>query len=145
MIIVHWNIRGYRANFEEVKVLIAYENPLCMCLQETYHGNTAPNPPRGYRIEQAEPVVVYQPGEKPHRGVVTLIRQDISYYKINVATDLECLVIRVNVGKEVTLCNIYITPPEHISVQRIQNLITQLPKPFIIVGEFNARSEMWET
>ena len=143
MSIVHWNIRGYRANYEEIKVLIHERSPVCICLQETYHGDTVPFAPTGYTVETADPVVRLVPGERPPRGVMSLISKEYPYYKINLVTNLETIAIRIHVGKQITLCNIYITPDEIISSQQINNLITQLPKPFILVGDFNARSNVW--
>ena len=144
MAIIYWNCRGYRSKFEEVKVLINYhKSPACIFLQETYHGISIPHPPKGYTIECADPVVPYNPGVRPARGVITLISTAYAYYKIKVTTDLEAVAIRINIGKPTTLCNIYVTPDEQITGQQINNLIAQLPRPFILAGDFNARSPTW--
>ena len=143
MPIIHWNIRGYKANYEEIKVLIKEKHPVCICLQETYHGNQNPYPPTGYSVETADPVVRWVPGIRAARGVLTLVSNNYAYYRVNLVTELETVAIRIKIRKEITLCNIYITPNEVISTQTINNLIAQLPSPFLIVGDFNARSPVW--
>ena len=74
---------------------------------------------------------------------MTLINTAHAYYKVNIVTDLEAMALRINIGKPITLCNIYITPEERINCQQILNLIAQLPRPFILFGDFNARSPVW--
>ena len=144
MSIVQWNCRGYRGNFEDLKALIMNQRrPECICLQETFHGDVAPYPPRGYTLKAAQPVIQYQPHTRPSRGVITLIRQDIPYYHIPLNTQLEAIALRINLDGEVTICNIYITPNETLTTNQLQSLIDQLPRPFILLGDLNARSTVW--
>ena len=144
MSIIYWNCRGYRSNFEELKILINYhKDPACICLQETFHGMTLLHLPRGYTLECADPVIAHNPGVRQARGVMTLINTAYAYYKINIVTDLEAVAIRINISKPITICNIYITPEERLNRQQLNNLISQLPRPYIIVGDFNARSPVW--
>ena len=125
MTIMHWNCQVYNSKFEEIKVLIKNKNPACICLQETYHGNRTPYPPSSYTLQAADPVIVYAPGVSPTRGVLTLFNNNYAHYKI-----------RINFGREITICNIYITSGEHINGQQFQTL-QQLP--CILAGDFNAR------
>ena len=144
MSILQWNCRGYRGNFEDLKALIRdQESPDCICLQETFHGNTAPNPPRGYSLMAGAPVVENNPHSRPSRGIITLIKQNIPYYPIAIDTPLEAIAFRINLTRELTICNIYITPTEEFTTEQLHNLLQQLPPPFLLVGDFNARSEVW--
>ena len=34
--IIQWNCRGYKANYDELLLLIAELNPSALCLQETF-------------------------------------------------------------------------------------------------------------
>ena len=144
MSIVQWNRRGYRGNFEDLKALIMHQrSPECICLQETFHGDAIPNPPRGYSLKVAEPVVTYQPHTRPSRGVITLIRQDVPYHHIPLRTNFEAIALRINLDREYTICNIYITPNENFTTHQLNNLLDQLPRPLILLGDFNARSVLW--
>ena len=141
--VIQWNCRGYRGNFEDLKALIGDSNPDCICLQETFHGDITPHPPRGYTSIAAQAIVPYDPHVRPSRGVITLIKQDVPYYQINLQTSLGAIAIRINLEREYTACNIYISPNETLESNNLYNLIDQLPRPFLLVGDFNARSDVW--
>ena len=124
MSFLQWNCRGYKANFEEIKSLIREKlSPFAICLQESFHGECTPFPPRGYKIYSANSVVESAPNTKPPRGVLTLIRNDIPHCKINIDTELETIAIRIKASREYTICNIYMSPTEVINVNEISNLI----------------------
>ena len=117
MLLIHWNIRGYTSNFEELKVLIDNKNTIWVCLQETYHGYTAPYPPRGYIAELANPVAQCQLGVRALRGVITFIRENVPFHLIDLQTNLEAVAIRLRASKLITVCNLYRTPDEVITVR----------------------------
>ena len=141
--IVQWNCRGYSSNFEELKYLIKEKSPECLCLQETFHGANPPLPPRGYSAICAPQVLVPPPGTRPSRGVLTLIRNNAPFYSINIRSELEVVAIRMKLRKEITICNIYVSPQEVISGPQLLNLTRQLPTPFLILGDLNARNSIW--
>jgi len=43
----------------------------------------------------------------------------------------------------ITQCNIYIPNQTNLLLKDIENIIKQLPSPFIITGDFNCHSELW--
>ena len=112
-------------------------------MQETFHGVKTPPQPSQYTAVSATPVVPIS-STRPSRGVVTLIKNTVPYRQINIVTNLEAIAIRANIkNTEYTICNIYISPTEPISTDQITQLTDQLPTPFLLVGDFNARSELW--
>ena len=143
MSILYWNCRGYMSNFEDLKILLLNHNPNIVCLQETFHGNNIPYPPRRYSILSAAPVVDYPQGVRPPRGVLTLIHTSVPYQEIDLVSPLEATAIRVHSSNPITICNIYVTPNENLPQQDLVNLIQQLPPPFILVGDLNAHNPMW--
>ena len=42
-----------------------------------------------------------------------------------------------------TVCNVYISPGEHLTSQDLVHLVAQLPEPIIFCGDFNAKHEIW--
>ena len=46
----------------------------------------------------------------------------------------------ITLNKTFTISSIYLTPGESISKLSLEKLIDQLPKPFLLVGDFNAHS-----
>ena len=136
--IIQWNCRGFRGNYEDVRTLIKDFNPAVICLQETMHGDTVPCIPRGYRSFLGAP-------ETPVLGcgAITLVRNDHAAYQMNVNTTLKVVVVRVDLSQTYTLCNIYIEPNAQLDVVTLETLMQQLPAPFVIAGDVNCRSPVW--
>jgi len=140
---MQWNCRGYSSNYEELKVLIKNKLPDCICLQETFHGIAVQFTPRGYTASWAPQVNIPPANTRPSRGVVTLIRNSIPSYAVNLNTNLEATANRIKLSREVTICNIYISPGENITRTALVGLLNQLPPPYIVLGDFNARHTLW--
>ena len=63
--------------------------------------------------------------------------------------------MQIHVDKKVTLCSLYLEPgleerlfdragnPRQLDLTDLQNLIDQLPSPFILMGDFNAKHTLW--
>ena len=77
------------------------------------------------------------------RGDITFIRENVPLHLIDLQMNLEAVAVRLRASKIITVCNLYITPEEVIAVRQLENLVKQLPKHFIIVGDFNARHPLW--
>ena len=88
-------------------------------------------------------MMAYNPAVRLPRGVITLISKQYAYHRLNINTDLETLAIQINIGKVIAVCNIYITSNQALNIGYTTNLIAQLPKPFLIVRDFNACSIAW--
>ena len=65
--------------------------------------------------------------------------------KIDVNTNLQPIAIKASLNKSITICSIYIPPNKRISQNDLENLLLQLPQPYIIhvCGDFNGHSELW--
>ena len=74
------------------------------------------------------------PGAKPLRGVMILIENNIPYRNLTIQTNLEAIAIRLRVARKITICNIYITLEEIVTLQQLQALLDQLPRMIIIVA-----------
>ena len=131
---VHWNIRGLSSNYEDIITILKEQNPSVMCLQETMHGLRTLAPPRNYHYNQN-----YLPAATPGHGLATLIRKDIPHFPLNLITDLQATAITVAIPSTLTICNIYHSPNAHLAPNQIEQLISQLPTPFLILGDH------WET
>ena len=57
-------------------------------------------------------------------------------------TTLQAVAVSVFIGKLYTVCSLYL-PHHAIQSNEIEDLINQLPRPYIIQGDFNARSFLW--
>ena len=46
-------------------------------------------------------------------------------------------------GKVFTVCSLYLLPSEPLDVPTLEQLITQLPSPYMLQGDFNAHNVVW--
>ena len=76
-------------------------------------------------------------------GVSILIRKDIPHSKINITTNIQAVAIKATLHKAVNICSIYIPPNDDIDKNELKKLIDQLPRPFILLGDFNSHNNLW--
>jgi len=139
MSILQWNIRGYRANYGELINILRTYTPQCVCLQETLLGDRVPRPPQHYHIRCCSPSADPIPGT----GLVILTHKSQSCIDVPLRTPLQALACRVGSGRMVTVCNVYISPNEVIQSHVLEQLIQQLPPPYLLLGDFNAKHPLW--
>ena len=72
-----------------------------------------------------------------------LIDKRVPHTVIDINSDLEAQAIKLHLNRTYTIVNIYISPQEQASAHQIENIIGQISPPFLIVGDFNARSPIW--
>lgn len=138
--LLQWNIRGYRRNYGDLTKLLSTHLPISVCIQESLLGDHNPRPPRQYSIEVLNP----NGGPYPGNGLVTLVRRDILKIRLTLNTPLQALAVRINYnGKLLTICNIYLHPNARLETRDLSGLVDQLPRPYLLLGDFNARNPMW--
>ena len=80
----------------------------------------------------------------PGSGLAVLVHGSTSYLQVPLLTPLQAQACTIGLQKSLTICNIYISPNENISYHDMTDLIVQLPPPFILMGDTNAKCELWE-
>ena len=86
---------------------------------------------------------VDDPNHRPHGGVGIFVKNFASSYQVQLNTPLQAIAVSVKIHSRITICSIYLPPNEHIQLTQLQNLVDQLPKPFLLLGDFNAHHPMW--
>lgn len=71
------------------------------------------------------------------RGVVPHIR-------INIPTTLEEVAVSIHLKSLSTVCSLYLSPGANIRKDDILDIINQLPRPFLVLGDFNAKRPLWD-
>ena len=131
--ILQWNIRGLRANWEELSLLVEETEPSIICLQETLTGQAWFPAPSGYHA-------IHKDSNDGHHGGSAIIsRLDVPSTELHLTTSLQAVAMRVYGERTYTICSVYLPPNEDISRQRLEHLIQELPIPFILLGDMNAR------
>ena len=75
-------------------------------------------------------------------GVALLIHQNILSSHIDLDTNLQAVAARITLGKTVTVCSMF---PSAVPVRGadLYHLFRQLPRPFIVLGDFNGHNPFW--
>ena len=136
--IIQWNMQSYFTKFSELKTILNKYKPKILCLQETMIRNRNANPPSQYQILTSTP----HRNDNHERGAAILINKNINYEPIPLTSQLQAVAAKIYLGKVYTICSIYL-PHTNITMQEIENLIDELPRPFILFGDMNARNILW--
>ena len=46
-------------------------------------------------------------------------------------------------SKSITICSLYLPPHCKFSKHDLENLINQLPRPYLLLDDFNSHSKLW--
>ena len=151
MSLIQWNIRGIKTNKEQVRILFREANVKAVCLQETKLGNESINMGVNYTLHRSPPCI----GEHAHGGTGFVVLKSINHKLIHLDSILQACAIQIYTDRWITLCSLYLEPnleerlideldrPRHLALADLQNLVDQLPPPFILMGDFNARHTQW--
>ena len=139
--IIQWNIRGSSINFSELLLFITKYCPAIICLQETcLKSNNTINIKNHNSYNY-----VKHPADRPCGGSLVIINNNIPHGEIKLNTNLQATAISATLHKTITVCSIYIPPSKEIKESELDNLIEQLPRHFIIMGDFNSHNEIWRS
>ena len=103
MVILQWNCRGLKTNYNDLGLLAQTYNPHVICLQETHLKKTDNISMRQYTFYNA-----FSPfTEKARGGASILVRQGIIHSQISITTKLQAVAVRLSLFKTITICSIY--------------------------------------
>ena len=137
--IIQWNCRSLKANIDEISLLIRDHSPVAFCLQETF---LKENDSVSFKYHSMYNKV-YTEGDKAQGGASIIINNCVPHSQITLNTTLQAVAVRVSIHNSITLCSIYLPPREPIDINKLNNLITQLPAPYILAGDFNGHNIIW--
>ncbi|GFT21428.1 putative RNA-directed DNA polymerase from transposon X-element [Trichonephila clavipes] len=113
--------------------------PVCVALQETLLKQSCTSNIRGYSILRKD----CNTGERACGGVALLINHSTPFSPVLIRTSLQAVAVQVSIFSTVTICNVYLPPNVPLNFRELQELIDQLPSPFILLGDFNAHHMLW--
>lgn len=141
--IIQWNCEGIKSKVTsgDIPHLIKLFNAICLVVCETKLPPDANFKIKGFKsyLKNCE----LEEGQNAHGGVGIFVKNFVSSYKINLQTPLQAVAVSIKYHKRITVCSIYLPPNEEIEIAQLQNLVEQLPKPFLILGDVNAHHPMW--
>ena len=137
--IIQWNCRGIRANYEELQLLLEKYNPKVVCLQETFIKENNQMNINNYQAYN----YLHKDGLRASGGVSIFVRKDVPQNQIRIDRDLQVIAVKVTLHKSINICSIYIPPHDPINESKLNKLIEQIPKPHILLGDFNSHNTVW--
>ena len=81
----------------------------------------------------------------PSGGILTAVKKTIPHKRLQLVTDLQALAITTLSNHPSTLCNIYLPPTLDVKIEDLEDLLSQLPTPLILMGDFVAHNQMWKS
>ena len=133
MSILQWNIRGFRSHRQDLRQLISSYAPKVLCLQETF----LTSPPF--------PVPNYQFFSSPHSisSSAILVHHSVACSSLPTPTSLPSTVLRVFLSRWISVVSLYFPPSCPIDFDALRSLLSDLPPPLLVVGDFNCRHTLW--
>lgn len=134
--ILQWNINSFNKKRHDIQLIIQKYSPMCIGLQETNLKNDKIPTIKNYKIFYAN----RSDCTRASGGVASLIHADYQSEQIPIHSDLEVIAVQLSLESKITICNIYIPNQTPFKTSDLDNIIAQLPKPFILFGDFNSHS-----
>lgn len=137
--LLQWNCRGLKPNYNEILLLLNTHNPAVMCLQETFLKQSDNITLKNYSMFNH----IVDNADKATGGASIIVNNKVLHSEIPLNTELQAVAVSVTLHRVITICSIYIPPRSSVTTQALKDLVSQLPTPFILLGDFNAHNPMW--
>lgn len=138
MHVLQWNINGYRTHLAELRLLIQ-DRPICVCLQETHFKPSDTPSLCGYAVYRKDDVG----GDRARGGVAVFMRDCYHSVAVPLTTSLQAVAATLHTPVRMTVCSLYLPPGVVVRREALTDLIDQLPRPFLLLGDFNAHHALW--
>ncbi|GFS97072.1 putative RNA-directed DNA polymerase from transposon X-element [Trichonephila clavipes] len=136
---ISWNCRGLRTRLDDLKSIISTYQPACVALQETFLKRTMTMRVRGYNCLRRD-----VDGDTSPTGGVCLFTSNLyPSTVVTLHTSLQAVAVRIHIHSLVTACCVYLPPNDVVPQVDLNQLVCQLPAPFILLGDFNGHSPLW--
>ena len=141
--LIQWNCRGVDNKRLELQILAHMCKTLVFAIQETKKLPSKVFKFSGFEVFTKDKSVT-QNGHA-HGGVAILARRDVAPIPVRLNTHFQAIAVSVKFHKRITICSIYIPPGSHndFTERELENLLRQLPKPYLLLGDFNAHNTLW--
>jgi len=135
------NCNGLRGKVSELKIYIYTKKPEIVCLCETWLKKNEP------KFHGYQSLWLHRIGEKGGLGI--LVREDVTFKPKQVipfpAGLLECQSIEIYTNSDsINILNVY-NPCKNIPLEELQHYTNQLGNSFILIGDLNGHSPLWDS
>ena len=122
----------------EIQRLLREYEPLCICLQHI--GSNIKSIGNYHQASIREP-------NNGTLGTAIYVHNKITYDNININNDilqLSAIKLHLPNNKKITLCNLYNQPNQNYDLKLLPRILSNIPQPILLVGDFNAHHPLWE-
>lgn len=139
MSLLQWNCNGLKTHFNDLKILIRNVNPFCIALQETNLLNSENRTLKNFKIYRKD-----SPNPNHgHHGVLLAVQESVYSEPISINTHLQAVAAKIHLKFTFSVCNIYLPQDRTIETQHLLDILNQLPRPVLLVGDLNGHSPLW--
>ena len=139
--IMQWNCRGVISKWAEVKPLLIEKAFGVICLQETHF---LPNDPYDFSLPNYTLYNEYPDTDRRQGGVSIYVTNTFPHFQVPVDTNFQAVACSVRMGRNsICICSLYLPPNVSFMQSDLNDLVAQLPPPFIICSDANSRHFLW--
>ena len=133
--IIQWNLNGFYKRLEYLQLLIDKEQLKIICLQETNFKGLTSGKIKNYKTFTKNRITNHASG-----GVAIYMKDTLFSQEITITSNLEVVAVKVTLPINLHICNIYLPNSQQLDILELNQIFNQLPKPFIILGDFNSHN-----
>ncbi|KAI5753545.1 hypothetical protein M8J77_001177 [Diaphorina citri] len=139
--VLQWNINGLKNHLNELTLKVKDINPKIICIQESHLKEEENFNFKGFTSVRKD----FTGGEEACGGVAILIKNTLYSQDLPIQSHLQVVgaIVYMSPTFPISVCTIYIPPNVSPSKEDLLHIINQLPRPFILTGDFNAHSPLW--
>ena len=86
---------------------------------------------------------IHQTCDRASGGSSIVINKSVPQSQIHLNTNLQAVAVKVTLHRTIHVCSLYLPPGDRFNIADLEHLLAQLPKPFIIMGDFNSHNNVW--
>ena len=137
--IIQWNCRDLRSNYNDLVIILQEHSPSAVCLQET---NLKTNTNISFESYSIINCLGSANNERAFWGVSILLRDGTPHEHIVLSTNLQAVAVNMNCHRPMMICSV-LPSNRPVDIGKLRQLVKQLPKPFMLPGDFNRHHTMW--
>ncbi|GFW49676.1 CCHC-type domain-containing protein [Trichonephila clavipes] len=123
---------------DDVKDIIRQYHPVCVALQVAFLKSCHTTKIRRYGCVRKD-----TEGPSVSGGVCIFTFLDVPSSALPLHTSLQAVAMRIHSTRLITVCCLYLRRNTVIHQPDLNDLVDQLPVPFVILGDFNGHSTLW--
>lgn len=137
---MQWNISGIRSHLSELQILTTKHEPTVISLQET---NMDSNRLPGQFLGNKYDLLLSQCSTHGRQGAGIAIKIGTPFQRISLQTNIQAVAVQLYAPMKITVVSIYLPPKVKDAANLLSELLEELPKPVLLMGDLNAHHVAW--